>query len=190
MSDDQPTIRPQSTTPPAAATAQLGADAVGHLAAGPAQQKLRFMAKGTAMVPHYESQAGGTRRFHGWKHDATLGPKFKMLDTLGRETGQTSHHGGFVKQLGQVVAVGVRSQFAAEYLRHLRDGDLWPGDAFTAQAAGVDFDPDYGGEHSEAAQAAHEEAIKAALALAAEATEGAQVEAAQDDGPAGPEAKG
>jgi len=148
---------------------------------GPEPQKLRFLAKGSAMVPHYESQHGGTRRFHGWKHDATLGPKFKHLDVMGRETGQTAHHGAFVKQLGQIVSVGVRSQFAAEYLRHLRDGDLWPADEFTARMAKVKFDPSFGAEHGEDAQAAHEEALAAAAAMTAEATAVAEVEEAQTE---------
>lgn len=142
----------------------------------PDQQKLRFLAKGTAMVPHYEAQKGGTRRFHGWKHDATLGPKFEKLDDLGRGTGMHAHHGAFVKQHGQVIAVGVRSEFAGEYLRHLRDGDLWPADEFTARMGRVKYDPTFGGDHSEDAKATAELERAAAANMTADATADAAVE--------------
>jgi hypothetical protein len=145
---------------------------------GPAQQKLRFLAKGTAMVPHYEAQKAQVRRFHGWKHDATLGPQFKVKDDLGRETAMTAHHGGFVKQLGQITAVGLRSEFAGEYIRHLRDGDLWPADEFTARQAGIKYDPTYGAEHDEAAKARHADELKAAQAMATDSMAGAALEEA------------
>jgi hypothetical protein len=140
------------------------------------QHKLRFLAKGTAMVPHYEAQKGNVRRFHGWKHDPTLGPKFKVLDHLGRPTEETKNHGGFVKQLGQIISVGIHSEFAGEYIRHLRDGDLWPADEYTARMAKVKFDPDFGAEHKQEAKAEQDAALEAAKQMSADATAGASVE--------------
>ena len=103
-------------------------------------KKLRVLPRGAAMVPHYDHQASGRRSFHGWKHDASLGPSF-----LDPATKQPRNHGAFVK-MPDVVEIPMTSDFVGEYVRHLRDKDLWPADEFTAQAGGVKFDPTFGGE--------------------------------------------
>lgn len=113
---------------------------VGHMAAS--DKALRFLPRGTALVPHYEQQEAGRRRFHGWKHDPTQGPSY-----LDPQTKQPRHHGAYVKQ-SDVIAVPLSSRYLAEYLRHLREGDLWPADEATAQRAGVRFDATFGGEHA------------------------------------------
>lgn len=117
------------------------------------QKMLRFLARGTALVPHYEAQEAGQRRFHGWKHDATQGPSY-----IDPETKQSRNHGAFTKRVGieNVIAVPTTSRFRSEYVRHLREGDLWPADEFTAQQAGVPFDPSFGGEHDASAPQGHE----------------------------------
>lgn len=94
---------------------------------------LRVRRKGTAMVPHYEAHPQ-VRRFHGWKHDPTAGEEFVNHETQKRQMG-----GAFV---GHDEDIEVPD--TVEYRRHLRDGDLWPADAETAQAAGVPFDPAFG----------------------------------------------
>lgn len=132
------------------------------------QMKLRFLAKGTGMVPDYESQRAGVRRFHGYRHDPTLGPKYQVLDERGQATGMTANHGAFVKQLGEVVEVPFQSQHRAEYLRHLRDGDLWPADEFTASQCGVKFDPNFGDEHGASAKAAQDAALVEERGIAAQ----------------------
>ena len=105
------------------------------------RETLRVRRKGTAMVPDYEAHTH-VRRFHGWKHDPTLGEEFvvhpgSMLP--GETPGARKRHGAWVGH-DEVREVPM----SAEYLRHLRDGDLWPADQATAQAAGVPFDPTFG----------------------------------------------
>lgn len=123
-------------------------------------KRLRFLSRGTALVPNYESAKSGVRRFHGWKHHTEIGIDAPVVeddgrpetDAKGKPTGRTVRLGGFVKQLGQVTAVGIHSEFAGEYIRHLRDGDLWAADEFTARTARVKFDASFGGEHDDDAR--------------------------------------
>lgn len=104
------------------------------------KEVLRVLARGRALVPDYERAQNDKRNaFLGWSCQP-IGPEF-----TDPETGSQMRHAGFVKRIGGVVSVPVR----AEYLRHLRDGDLWPADIQTAQIACVKFDPAYGGEHTE-----------------------------------------
>lgn len=112
--------------------------------------KLHVLAKGTAQVPNYEAQDGGinARITHVC---LPLGPKFFDDDSK-----TTRRHAAFVKHVGKIITVPDR----AEYRRHLRDGDLWPADKETAAEVGVNFDPDFGGEHDDAAQAEHIAALK------------------------------
>ena len=124
-------------------------------------QALRFLARGTGMVPDYAAQAGGVRRFHGFVFDTSLGPKFQEKDDLGRVTGRVAQHGAFVKQIGLVVEVPSSSRYLSEYIRHLRDGDLWPADEATAQWCGRPFDPLFGGEHTDGVRSRQSEAIRA-----------------------------
>lgn len=121
---------------------------------------LKFLAKGTAMVPDYAAQASGIRCFHGYAFDKTIGPKVEIRDPItGASSGQVGNHGGFVKQIGVVVEVKPGSLGFSECIRHLRDGDLWPGDEYTAALVGQKFDKDFGGEHSDAAKAAQDKSL-------------------------------
>lgn len=104
------------------------------------RETLRVLARGTALVPNYELASAEKRNgFIGWSCQP-IGPEF-----VDPETKQTRRHAGFVKRIGHVVEVPAR----AEYLRELRDGCLWPADQATARLANVQFDPAYGGEHTE-----------------------------------------
>lgn len=90
--------------------------------------------KGTAMVPDYEALPR-VRRFHGWKHDKEAGDDFTVWGTT-----EVRRQGAWV---GHDESVAVPS--TTEYIRAIRDGDLWPADQATAQRAGVPFDPTFGG---------------------------------------------
>lgn len=116
-------------------------------ATGPA--KLRFYARGYALVPDYHAQESGARRFHGWKHDPQQGPEFEgeHRNPNGAVERRKERHGGFVRQTGEVHSIPSNSPFLGEYIRHLRDGDLWPADAETAAFVGRQFDPEFEGEH-------------------------------------------
>jgi len=110
----------------------------------PELPELRVLARGSAMVPDYgalANPAGAMRRFHGRRLRRDVGPTFKD------EKGEVRHHGGFEKVVDHVVTIAPNSEHYAEYIRHLRDGDLWAADQVTADAAGVLFEPDFGGEH-------------------------------------------
>lgn len=114
-------------------------------------EKLRVLARGTALVPDYEKQQHDKRNaFVGWTCSA-IGPEFKDP-----ETGSTMRHAGFVKRIGHVAELPVR----AEYLRELRDKCLWPADLATAQLANVAFDAAYGGEHDDEAHEAQKSELK------------------------------
>jgi len=126
-------------------------------------QKLRVLARGTALVPKYEAQANRLNSFVGWSCQA-IGPEF-----VDPETRQPRRHAGFVKRVGEVVELPVR----AEYLRHLRDRDLWPADEATAQIACVPFDPKYGGEHDDKAKAARDSEVASLTKPAPSAAKGA-----------------
>jgi len=115
---------------------------------------LRVLPRGTAKVQDYAALLGNrVNRFHGWVADRTIGMPFQNSETKAQD-----RHVVSVKKLGadQAVQIPTDAQHVGEYLRHLRDGDLWPADAFTAQFAGVKFDPDFGGEHGDAAKAEQE----------------------------------
>jgi hypothetical protein len=106
-------------------------------------EPLRVLPRGTASVQDYGALLDtGTSRFLGWKWDGALGPGF-----VDPTDGQQKNHGGRVKQVDQVVVIAAESPHRTEYLKHLRDGDLWPADEATARAAGIMFEPDFGGEH-------------------------------------------
>jgi len=103
---------------------------------------LHVLPRGTAMVPDYEAQDTGTRRFLGWKFDREQGPEFKDATSK-----KTMRHGGFVRQTGVAVTIQPTNKYRGEYLKHLRDGDLWPADLATAMAAHCAWEPSFGGEH-------------------------------------------
>lgn len=113
-------------------------------AAEPAKAPLRVLPRGTALVQDYRAlHETATNRFHGWKFDPTLGPEFKD------EKGQTKRHGGRVKQVDVVVEISPDDPYYGEYVRHLKDGDLWAADEATAQAACVPLEHHFQGEHPE-----------------------------------------
>lgn len=107
--------------------------------------KLRFVAAagkdgaGFPMTPHYGLQEQGIRAFHGVKADATIGAPF--LNAM--KGGQPDRHMAFVAVDGPeaIEEVDFSSPYRNEYIRHLKDGDLLPADAYTASVAGVKFDP-------------------------------------------------
>lgn len=79
--------------------------------------KLRFRARGTALVPHYEREQAGIRCF--------VGRKFVEV-----QPGQY----GF-EPMSEAAEVPYRS----EYVKHCADGDLEPADEATAKACGVEM---------------------------------------------------
>lgn len=104
---------------------------------------LLVLARGTAKVQdHRALMEGGTNRFLGWKWDGTLGPEF-----TDPKSGKKMRHGGRVKQVDQPVAIAPDDPYRAEYVRAVREGDLWAADEATARFAGVAFEPHFGGEH-------------------------------------------
>ena len=118
-------------------------------------QTLRFLSKGSAMVPNYAHQAAGIRSFVGYKHDSEIGPMVPQQDPLtGEWEGPARPAGGFVRQVGDAFECESTSRFAIEYVRHCRvDNDLWPADVATARFCGVDFVEGFAGEHSDEAKA-------------------------------------
>lgn len=105
-----------------------------------AEPMLRFLSKGTAFVQHYGAMKAGQRRFHGWEHKPNIGAEYE-------DGGEKRRHGAFAKRLGHIIEVPMSDPHVTEYIRHLRDGDLWPADEYTAQFSGRPFDPTFGGEH-------------------------------------------
>ena len=104
--------------------------------------KLRFVAaggiNGGPMTPDYAAQSHGMRRFHGRRLDSAIGQPFMNA----RKGGMPDRHAVFVAHEGAeaIEEVDFSSPYRAEYLRHLKEGDLLPADQFTAQQAGVKFD--------------------------------------------------
>lgn len=124
---------------------------------------LRVLPRGTALVQDYRAlMEGGVNRFHGWKFDATLGPEF-----VDQKDKQTKRHGGRVKQVDAVIEIAADDPFRAEYIRHLKDGDLWAADEPTARAAGLPFEPHFAGEHPKTSAACGLDSSKLAAALKA-----------------------
>jgi len=96
------------------------------------------------MVQHYERSAkqGQPASFHGWKHDSQLGGEYVDVEFSTKDKKVIRRDGGFVKHAPEVIEV----PNSVEYRRALVDLSLWPADQATAQAAGVPFDPFFGGE--------------------------------------------
>jgi hypothetical protein len=104
---------------------------------------LRMMAvggpQGGPMTPNYARQASGQRHYVGRKLDVTKGVKFNDIEIVRGPNGQAQHieverrHAVFVPHPDEVVfEYPLNGEHAAEYLKHLRDGDLIPADEFTA----------------------------------------------------------
>jgi len=119
--------------------------------------KIRVLPRGTARVQDYGALMGsGMNRFHGWTLDSTLGKPFTDPATR-----QPRRHAVYLKKLGveAAVEISVDDPYYGEYVRHLRDGDLWPADLETAQRANVKFDPTFGDEHGDKAKAEFKAAV-------------------------------
>jgi hypothetical protein len=84
--------------------------------------KLRFRARGTALVQNFERLEAGIKSF--------LGRKFVEV-----APGQM----GFVP-----TDEDDEVTYRAEYVKACKDGDLWPADKATADACGVKFDSNFG----------------------------------------------
>lgn len=98
------------------------------------KQRLRFYARGTALVADVHAQEHPkhkSRRFIGRRWQEIAPGQWGWCPT---ETPQECdyHH---------------------DLARACRDGNLWPADEATAKACGVAFDPDFGGEETETIKA-------------------------------------
>lgn len=135
------------------------------------EPKLRVLPRGTARVPDYLALCGTpgnppmrpTNRFHGWTPNRTHGMPFEdpnVRRSPDKPPVFVGRHLIHVKKVGleHAVEIPLDDPYAGEYRLHLRNGDLWPADEFTAQECGVKFDPTFGGEHTaeEAEAQAHE----------------------------------
>ena len=107
---------------------------------------LRVLPRGLARVQDYRALLeAGVNRFHGWRFDASLGP---VQDVPGKGKVRP---GGRVKQVDAVVEIAGDDPHWGDYVKHLKDGDLWAADPETAAIAGVAFEPHFLGEHPETA---------------------------------------
>jgi hypothetical protein len=97
-----------------------------------AKQMLRLRARGQALVTDYEAEDAGRRSYVGRK------AVFDGADLVGFD----------------VTDAVVEKPMRGEYLRALKKGDLFPADQATADLAGVDFDPTFGGAVKSAAKKA------------------------------------
>ena len=98
------------------------------------QPSLKFLARGTAMVPDIDAQDRNIRRFIARRFDALIGEPFSDP-----QTGESKMSGGFVPtQEPETV------KFHHEYVRECKAGGLWPADKETADVCGVPFDPSFG----------------------------------------------
>lgn len=87
-----------------------------------ASKKLRFRARGSALVQDFERLEAGVKRFVGRKY-VEVEPGVWGFQPTGKDE-----------------EVPLR----AEYMKACREGDLWPADAATAARCGVPFDPNFG----------------------------------------------
>lgn len=87
-----------------------------------APKTLRFRARGTALVQHFEKMEAGVKRFLGFKYTNLEGDTWAFVPT------------------GEVEEV----KYEAEYVQACKDGCLWAADKETAAACGVPFDPNFG----------------------------------------------
>jgi hypothetical protein len=85
-------------------------------------KKLRFRARGEALVQNLERLEAGIKSFIGRKF-VQVGPEQWGFDPTGDE----------------------EVAYRAEYVKACKDGDLYPADEATASACSVSFDPYFGG---------------------------------------------
>lgn len=109
--------------------------------------KLRFYARGTALVTDVHAQERGIRRFIGRRWQEVLPGRWAWVPTGEPQT--VDYHGDLVKAC--------------------RDGDLWAADEATAKACRVPFDPKFDNETTETIKAFKEK--KAAEEAAAKAAD-------------------
>lgn len=93
--------------------------------------KLRFHARGSALVQNFEHLEAGKKSFLGRRYTQLAAPDTNDPEDFGTW--------GFAPT-GSVAEVPYR----AEYVKACKDGDLWPADEETAKACGVAFDPHFG----------------------------------------------
>lgn len=114
--------------------------------------RLKFYARGTALVSDPHAQERGIRRFVGRRFQEVSTGRWGWCPT---EKGQeTDPH--------------------PDLIRAVRDGDLWPADEATAKACGVGFDPTFGGERTQTIKDFKAENAEALAPKASEAKAGKQ----------------
>ena len=101
---------------------------------------LRVLARGHLLVMQHEMAGASPRRFIGRTPRARENPpgSHPLLEAA------TEWHA-----LNEPTELTTDPQYVAEYLREIRERALWPADEATAKAAGVPFDPTFGGEYPE-----------------------------------------
>jgi hypothetical protein len=95
--------------------------------------KLRVKARGTAMVPDIDAMNGHRRAFIGRFLDKSQGEKYTDFEGVSRQ-----------QAVFGVVDGDVEVPSYHEYMRSVKDGDLWAADFETAEYCGVKFDPSFG----------------------------------------------
>lgn len=85
-------------------------------------KKLRFRARGQALVQNFERLDAGIKSFVGRKFVQPEPDVFGFEPTNADE----------------------EVAYRAEYVKACKDGDLYPADEATAKACGVSFDPSFG----------------------------------------------
>lgn len=108
--------------------------------------KLRFYARGTAQVTDVAAQERGIRRCVGRRWQEVVPGRWAWVPT------------------GEPQAV----EYHPDYVKAVREGDLWPADEETAKACRVPFDPKFDDETTETIKE-----FKAKKAAAAEAAKSA-----------------
>lgn len=95
------------------------------------RERLRFMARATALVTDPSALERGIRRFIGRRWQEVEAGRFAWVPT-----GEAQSH-----------------EYHRDLVKACRDGDLWPADEATAKACGVGFDPKFGDEVTETIKA-------------------------------------
>lgn len=96
--------------------------------------KLRFRARGSALVQNHERLEAGIKSF--------IGRKFEEVHAA--QNGEPAVFGFVPTNKDEEVV------FNYEYVKACKDGELWPADEATAAACGVPFDPSFGAPKAEA----------------------------------------
>lgn len=94
--------------------------------------KVRFRARGTALVMNIAAMEARIKRFIGRKYTKVSDDPEQWGFVPTGEDDEVEYHG--------------------EYLKACKDGDLWPADKATADFCGVPFDPTFGGSVKPAAK--------------------------------------